>query len=129
MLFQVLEFSSVRRLRQGMTNRFASGKTTQWSGLLALSVLLCSLGLGFSRNARAAGITTFDAPCAGTGSFQGTIPRSISPLGVVTGYCVDADFVTHGFLRATDGALTVFDAPHAGTGASQGTMPRLQGKR
>ena len=44
-------------------------------------------------------ITTFDAPGAGTGPFQGTFPLSINPAGVIAGTYIDSGFVAHGFLR------------------------------
>jgi hypothetical protein len=44
-------------------------------------------------------ITTFDVPDAGTGPFQGTIPLSNNPVDAITGYYIDANDVTHGFLR------------------------------
>jgi hypothetical protein len=44
-------------------------------------------------------ITTFDVPGAGTGPFQGTIPLCNNPVGAITGYYIDANDVTHGFLR------------------------------
>jgi hypothetical protein len=47
-------------------------------------------------------IITFDIPGAGTGSGQGTIPSSIDPEGVITGFYVDASNVSHGFLRVSD---------------------------
>jgi hypothetical protein len=43
-------------------------------------------------------ITTFDAPGAGTGLFQGTIPSGINPAGAIVGYYLDASYVFHGFL-------------------------------
>src|SRR5271168_4927598 len=58
--------------------------------------------------------TTFDP----LGS-QGTSPVSINPEGQITGNYSDANFATHGFLRAKDGAITSFDAP----GPSNGTFP------
>jgi len=54
---------------------------------------------------------TFDAPAAGTAGGQGTFRASISPAGVITGYYTDANFVSHGFLRASNGAITAFDVP------------------
>jgi hypothetical protein len=66
-------------------------------------------------------ITTFDAPGAGTGPGQGTIPFAINPAETITGYYIDAGDARHGFLRARDGAITTFDAPGAGTGPGQGT--------
>ena len=49
------------------------------------------------RNARGA-FTTFDAPGAGTGGFQGTFPISNDASGGVTGFYLDANNVYHGFL-------------------------------
>src|SRR5437899_9627998 len=66
-------------------------------------------------------ITTFDAPGAGTGAFQGTYALKIDPSGIVIGFSRDANNVRHGFVRSQDGSFTIFDAPGAGTGAGQGT--------
>jgi len=60
-------------------------------------------------------ITTFDAPGAGTGAFQGTLGEGINPAGEIDRYYYDANNVGHGFLRTPDGAITTFDAPGAGT--------------
>jgi hypothetical protein len=45
-------------------------------------------------------VTTFDAPGADTadGSFSGTFPVSINDRGEITGYYLDANGVSHGFL-------------------------------
>jgi hypothetical protein len=55
---------------------------------------------GFLRTPEGAFIT-IDAPGADTtaGSFNGTFAVSINDLGVVTGYYIDANNVSHGFLR------------------------------
>jgi hypothetical protein len=66
-------------------------------------------------------ITTFDAPGAGTGAGQGTLPFGINPAGTVLGYYIDAGDAAHGFLRTPNGAITTFDPPGAGTGPGQGT--------
>ena len=79
-----------------------------WGKLLALSLVLCWLELGFPWNAKAATFTTFDAP----GSVR-MAPFSMNPAGAITGYYVDASGAFHGFLRASDGSLTTFDAPDA----------------
>jgi hypothetical protein len=42
--------------------------------------------------------TSFDAPGARTGAFQGTNPGGMNPSGAITGYYVDASNVIHGFL-------------------------------
>ena len=109
-----------------MRSRFAFGQfgaASRGKGALALCLALCTLGLGLSAKAqdRKATIITFDAPGAGTGTFQGTIPEDINPAGVITGVYSDANFVAHGFLRAPDGAFTTIDAPGAGTNF-QGTF-------
>jgi hypothetical protein len=46
-------------------------------------------------------VTTFEAPGADTtaGDFNGTFPYSINDQGVITGYYIDANNVSHGFLR------------------------------
>lgn len=65
--------------------------------------------------------TTFDAPGAGTGPFQGTFTIGINTNGAITGWYVDAANVNHAFVRASDGTITTFDVPGAGTGPFQGT--------
>jgi hypothetical protein len=45
----------------------------------------------------------------GTGPGQGTLPQSINPAGAITGYYTDASGLSHGFVRAPDGAITTFD--------------------
>jgi hypothetical protein len=70
---------------------------------------------------------TFDAPGAGTTPFsfpaQGTFANNLNPASTITGDYVDANSVSHGYVRATNGVITTFDAPGAGTGAGQGTTP------
>jgi len=68
--------------------------------------------------------TTLDAAGAGTAAGQGTFPMFFSCLtdfGASTGYYVDANNASHGFVLNPDGSITTFDAPLAGTGAGQGT--------
>jgi WD40 repeat protein len=38
-----------------------------------------------------------------------TLPQSINPSGVVTGYYIEASNIIHGFVRAADGTITTFD--------------------
>jgi hypothetical protein len=66
----------------------------------------------------------FDAPGAGNtpGSYEGTTPLSLNDFGVITGYYVDNNNLTHGF-AGIPGNFTDFDAPGAGTGAGYGTVP------
>ena len=68
-------------------------------------------------------ITTFEAPGAGTGLYQGTVWNQIAGLndsGAVTASYVDANYVYHGFLRSPGGKFTTFDAPGA---SMTGTIP------
>jgi hypothetical protein len=78
---------------------------------------------GFLRSAKGK-FTTFDVPGAGTNPGQGTFGGWVSCLnsvGAVTGWYVDANGLTHAFLRAPTGIITTFDAPGAGTAPGQGT--------
>jgi hypothetical protein len=67
--------------------------------------------------------TTFDAPGAGTGAYEGTLAISINTAGTIAGMYSDGGKVAHGFVRATNGTITTFSAPGAGTGHTQGTFP------
>jgi hypothetical protein len=58
--------------------------------------------------------TTFDAPGAGTGSYQGTgcpsdCPVSLNDWGAITGIYIDANFVYHGYLRNPEGKFATVD--------------------
>jgi len=67
--------------------------------------------------------TDFDAPGAGKGFTQGTIPIGLNDLGLITGFYLDSNNVYHGFL-GRPGAFTDFDAPGADTtDAYYGTQP------
>ncbi len=66
---------------------------------------------------------TFDAPGAGTGYQQGTIPVTLNRKGAVTGRYIDSHNVYHGFVITLSGSVVTFDAPGAGTGNQQGTLP------
>jgi hypothetical protein len=52
---------------------------------------------GFARDKRG-GITTFDAPGAGTLIGQGTFPSIPNPAGAIVGSFLDASNAFHGFL-------------------------------
>lgn len=75
---------------------------------------------GFVRQADGK-ITEFDAPGAGTGTYQGTIGASINDEGTITGYFLDSNNVAHGFVRTSDGKFTTFDDPKASTNPGEGT--------
>jgi hypothetical protein len=68
-------------------------------------------------------ITVFDAPGAGTGSFQGTLPEGINSEGAIVGNYVDSGGVNHGFLRAAYGRIITFDFPGAAQISGLGTIP------
>ena len=58
--------------------------------------------------------TTFDAPGAGTGSYEGTgcpsdCPTSLNDWGAITGIYIDTNFVYHGYLRSPEGKIVTVD--------------------
>ena len=53
---------------------------------------------GFTRNGGGRFIT-FEAPGAGTGAGQGTVPISNDSVNGITGYFTDSNGAAHGFLR------------------------------
>jgi hypothetical protein len=83
-------------------------------GIAVTALLVGLFSIGYAQN-----ITTFDVP--GSTSTGGA---AINPAGQITGSYLDANFVTHGFLRKTDGTITSFDAPEAGSSSSEGTTPQ-----
>ena len=87
--------------------------------LVPAATILVALAISIPLSAQT--ITTFDAPGAGTGAFQGTFATNINPSGTIIGFSRDANNVRHGFVRSQDGSFTIFDAPGAGTGNFQGT--------
>src|SRR5580692_1367313 len=95
--------------------------TTGQRAMLALSCLaLSTLGMVHNANAQEATYKIFNFP----GSTN-TQPKSINAKGAITGAYSDAQFVSHGFLRAPDGSFTTLDPPGSkvdpggpGTGAS-----------
>src|SRR6476660_6205636 len=77
---------------------------------------------GFVRSSQGT-FTTYDAPGAGTGAGQGTLPESNNTPGAITGQYIDGNFVNHAFVRSNQGTFSTFDVPGTGTGAGQGTIP------
>src|SRR5215472_15835806 len=101
-----------------MRSRFGFGQfgtPARRKTLLALSLVMCTLGLGLSAAAqeRKATFITFDVPGAGTGALQGTYAYATLPGGLTEGNYFGADNTFHVFLRARDGTFTTFDAPGA----------------
>lgn len=79
---------------------------------------------GFLRSP-AGEFTIFNAPGAGAGPGQGTLMCAASCINAaeaVTGWYVDGNGVSHGYVRAPWGVIATFDAPGAGKGAGQGTF-------
>jgi hypothetical protein len=67
---------------------------------------------------------TFSAPCGGTAAYEGTVAVSINPAGTVTGFCIAAGTVYHGFIRTANGTITApIDIAGAGTRKNEGTYP------
>ena len=77
---------------------------------------------GFVRSKKGV-YTTFDAPGAGTGPGQGTLPESNNTSGGIAGNLTDGGGLNHGFLLNKQGEFTVFDVPGVGSGPGQGTIP------
>src|SRR5579863_8850909 len=104
---------------------------TRKSVLLVATTLFAGLAIAVQTSAQSPALTlgaaakskiiTFEAPGAGKGAGQGTIANEISPSGSITGEYIDARFVFHGYVRASDGIFTSFDAPGAGSGPYGGT--------
>ncbi len=72
-----------------------------------------SVNHGFLRSADGK-FTTFDAPGAGTGSYQGTgcfsdCPVVLNDWGAITGSYIDANSVSHGYLRSPEGKIVTVD--------------------
>src|SRR5580704_10237235 len=84
--------------------------------MISISVVLASAA------AQAQTYATFEAPGAGTGAYEGTVPIGINTAGVVTGFDLTAGSASHGFVRAANGKITDFSAKGAGTASGQGTF-------
>ena len=74
--------------------------------LLAIAVLCCVAPLA----AQTPSFTSFDAPDAGHGVIQGTVPWAINQGGVIAGYYIDLSNLVHGFVRTSTGVITEFNA-------------------
>ena len=75
--------------------------------LLSLIALLCCV---LPLAAQTPSFTSFDAPDAGHGVVQGTVPWAINQSGVIAGYYIDSSNLVHGFVRTSAGVITEFDA-------------------
>ena len=93
-------------------------------GILMLVLFACSVSVPWqlAQAQPKPRVIPFDAPGAGTMSGQGTFPQQNTAAGTIVGFYVDANNVSHGFVRDKDGTTTPIDVPGAGTGAGQGTF-------
>ena len=85
----------------------------QWGAIAGIYSDANSVNHGFLRSADGH-FTTFDAPGAGTGSYQGTgcfsdCPVSLNDWGAITGSYIDANYVSHGYLRSPEGKIVTVD--------------------
>jgi len=85
----------------------------QWGAIAGIYSDSNSVNHGFIRNPWGQ-ITTFDAPGAATGAYQGTgcysdCPVSINDWGAVTGVYTDANYAPHGYLRSPEGKFVTVD--------------------
>jgi len=108
--------------RKNMTPLHARKSIGRLPWALALCLTLAMQGLGLSANAqeRNTTITTFDAPGAGTGPFQGTAGYAINSAGEIAGQYIDPSDVYHG-CACSQRCHHGVDAPGAGSGPGQGT--------
>jgi len=103
---------------------------TNFTGFAALCLGMLSVAGTPARSQEAAvtpdsaisNYTTFEAPGAGTGEFQGTGALAINASGAVVGVYADSKNLLHGYVRSANATFTSFDAKDAGTGAYQGTI-------
>jgi len=85
----------------------------QWGAIAGIYSDANSVNHGFLRRPDGK-FTTFDAPGAGTGIYQGTgcasdCPVSLNDWGAITGVYIDANYVFHGYLRSPQGHIVTVD--------------------
>ena len=97
-------------------------------------VLIEETGLSHGFVRRADGrITTFDAPGAGSGAAQGTLPLAMDGEGTIVGFWRDSENGQHSFSRAPEGTIVTFDPPGYSTSsayavAQSGRNPAIAGQ-
>lgn len=90
----------------------ASG-LNQWGAIAGTYTDRNNVHHGFLRSPNGK-FTTFDAPGAGTDSYEGTgcrddCPVSLNDRGAIMGSYIDSNFVLHGYLRTPDGKILTVD--------------------
>jgi hypothetical protein len=98
--------------QKGHQKALPAALTTGWCWTFGIFGLIV-LALSFSASAQQPTFVTFDVP----GAVE-TTPSGINPGGAIAGGYLDASFLGHGFVRASDGTFTTFDPPGA-----VGTVP------
>jgi len=74
--------------------------------------------------------TTFEAPGAGNGPFQGTwvnFGEGLNGLGTATGWYIDENSATHAYVRTADGGIATFDGPGEGVQYTAGISTDWRG--
>jgi hypothetical protein len=85
----------------------------QWGAIAGTYTDSNNVHHGFLRSPNGK-FTTFDAPGAGTGSYEGTgcfsdCPTGLNDSGAIMGIYIDSNFVYHGYLRTPDGKILTVD--------------------
>jgi hypothetical protein len=85
----------------------------QWGAIAGTYADSNNVQHGFLRSPNGR-FTTFDAPDAGTGIYEGTgcpadCPTSLNDWGAIMGTYIDSNFVYHGYLRTPDGKIVTVD--------------------
>ena len=98
---------------QGTSCPGCTSGLNQWGAIAGTYIDATSVQHGFLRSPNGE-FTTFDAPGAGTGSYQGTgcpsdCPTSLNNSGAIMGTYIDSNFVYHGYLRTPDGKIVTVD--------------------
>jgi len=96
----------------------------QWGAIAGTYTDSNNVHHGFLRSPNGE-FTTFDAPGAGTDSYEGTgcfsdCPTSLNNSGAITGLYLDSNFVLHGYLRTPDGNIVTIDPPGSVAAFSSG---------
>lgn len=98
---------------QGTSCPGCTSGLNQWGAIAGTYTDSNNVRHGFLRSPKG-GFTTFDAPGAGTDSYEGTgcysdCPVSLNDLGAIMGTYIDSNFVYHGYLRTPDGKIVTVD--------------------
>lgn len=98
---------------QGTSCPGCTSGLNQWGAIAGTYTDSNNVHHGFLRSPKGE-FTTFDAPGAGTDSYEGTgcfsdCPVSLNDWGAIMGTYIDSNFVYHGYLRTPDGKIVTVD--------------------